>query len=782
MGIGPSLGASTYSSSNLSSLLDSLQLKQPYETEALFTSISSGTLGPEVVDRYSPHAAFFLGIHGVEQKHFESAEILLRYAAEKDGNDLQSYAAEEYLQLLSSREKWAQLVSFFEGHAVNRKVRPEAAVLYLTGLLEDGKLRAFSSAAEEYRELILNKADSELHARYKFLQVVHERRSRKKEWRPSLIELLSRFSRQDLPSELFEDGGYMNISDLSEGAFPPLERSLLRAKYAYGRGDYHTAFSHYIDFMDFIFDDFTMDSSKSEELVLITGVLTDEFALSGLYSGRTWEANAVAEKARRRLEVTAEGKNTGDELFSGNLSSGDITPGELSHPVGPALFWMLETEGYLSRKLGRFSHAGELYNRALDISPQVEARRIMWYIFDCLFRADLSAAVSQLPEISREWTDPSYYADVLYNLIDRLISRRQWKQVSRIADALEHTAVGVAGARAAYISARAAESGYFEADQEQIVRWLRTAIRSSWGTGAGLYYRLMAAAALEGYDISIDVMKPDKFCRILPEDTLEDTKKAEISIGATRTWDDGTLIFADDVLIRGYVKFGLAAEAYHRYGMDRRYVDSLQLSTVREWTSALQAQDMYLESIRMFGRYCRDTRAEMNQDDVKLLYPDAYDHFIGPLTEEYKLSSYLFYALVREESLFDANISSSAGAVGLSQLMPSTAKDVAGRIGVELSELTDPYLNLRLGSWYLMHLMGRTENISQALFAYNGGITRVRRWVRDAGGVGGDLILELIPYQETSHYGRKVLVSSVLYGYFYEGVVPNDLIKSFFGL
>src|SRR6056297_474375 len=63
MGMGPSLGASTYSSSNLSSLLDSLKLKEPYKTEALFSSISSGALGPEVVDRYSPHAAFFLGIH-----------------------------------------------------------------------------------------------------------------------------------------------------------------------------------------------------------------------------------------------------------------------------------------------------------------------------------------------------------------------------------------------------------------------------------------------------------------------------------------------------------------------------------------------------------------------------------------------------------------------------------------------------------------------------------------------------------------------------------------------
>jgi|GEM_PF-3056288 len=781
MGMGPSLGASTYSSSNLSSLLDSLKLKEPYKTEALFSSISSGALGPEVVDRYSPHAAFFLGIHGVEQKHFESAEILLRYAAEKDGNELQSYAAEEYLKLLSSLEKWGKLISFFEGHAVNRKIQPEAAVLYLTGLLKDGKHRTFSRAVEEYRELILNKDDSELSARYVYLQIVHERRSGKKEWRPRLIELLSRFNRQDLPPELFEDGDYMNILDLSEGDFPPLERSLLRAKYAYGRRDYHTAFSHYIDFIGLVFDDFTRNSSKAKKLELITGALTDEFALSGLYSGRTWEANAAVEKARRRLEEAVEDNEIADKLFSGDIP-GNIAPGDLPHPVGPALFWILETEGYLSRKLGRFTHAGDLYDRALDISPQVEARRISWYRFDCLFRADISTAVSQLPELSREWSDPSYYTDVLYNLIDRLISRRQWKEVSRIADALEHTAVGVAGARAAYISARAAESGYINADEEQIIQWLRSAVRSSWGTGAGLYYRLMAATALEGYGISVDVMQPEKFCRILLGDTLEDIKEAERSLGATRTWDDGTFTSVDDVLIGGYVKFGLAAEAYQRYGIDRGYVDSLQISTLREWTAALQAQDMYLESIRMFSRYCRDTRADMNQEDVQLLYPDAYDHFIGPLTEEYELASYLFYALVREESLFDAHISSAAGAVGLSQLMPSTAKDVAGRIGVEIGELTDPYLNLRIGSWYLMHLMERTENISQALFAYNGGITRVRRWVRNAGGVEGDLVLELIPYQETSHYGRKVLVSSVLYGYFYEGVEPNNLIKSFFGL
>jgi len=743
------LSASDYSDTNLSNLIKSLQLKEPYATEALFENIASGALSPEVVDRYSPEAALFLGLHAVEKELFSAAERLLRYAAAMDGSDLHGHAVDEFIRLLARQGKWEELTAYVDTSLPGGAVSAYAAVSHARALLETGRLPALEQAVQEYRGLVEGEGPAALQAEFLLIRIKQERRRGGSRWSGALIKLITAFPREDLPLELFAEAGGTNLADLPEGPFSSAERSLLLAKYAYGRREYHSAFAHYHEFMQ----------EAAERSELLTGVITDEFALSGLYSGRTREAYAAAEGVRRSLEAagSADGE---DELAAGTAEA----PEE-----GSALFWLLETEGYLSRKLGRFSWAEGLYTRALKIAPETERQRIRWYIFDCVFRSNTAAAVSRLPEAAAEWRDPDYYTDVVYNLIDRLLSRRQWVQIAEIADALEQSARGVAGARAAYISARAAEAGLIEADGQQIRNWFRIAVRSSWGTGAGLYYRLMSAAALERHGVTVEALQPADFCRILPVEWA--------ARGATRSWQP---LGTQDRLIRGYVQFGLAAEAYRRWGGDRGYVDGLQLETVRQWTAALQGQQMYLEAIRMFSRYCRDTRAVMTAADVKLLYPPAYQEFIEPLTGEYELPAHVFYALVREESLFDADISSAAGAVGLSQLMPATAADVAGRIGVRATDLTDPHLNLRLGSWYLAHLIGRTENLSQALFAYNGGITRVRRWVRQSDGLEGDLVLELIPFQETSHYGRKVLVAAIMYGYFYQGIELNRLIESFF--
>jgi soluble lytic murein transglycosylase len=130
--------------------------------------------------------------------------------------------------------------------------------------------------------------------------------------------------------------------------------------------------------------------------------------------------------------------------------------------------------------------------------------------------------------------------------------------------------------------------------------------------------------------------------------------------------------------------------------------------------------------------------------------------------------------LVREESHFDAAVSSHAGAVGLSQLMPATAVDVASRMGLprpSITDLRDPQLNLSIGAWYLDHLMGRTDTTAEALYAYNGGLTRVRRWKDQHSSLPEDIFQEMIPFPETLHYGRKILVSYTIYRYLYGSAV-----------
>ena len=118
--------------------------------------------------------------------------------------------------------------------------------------------------------------------------------------------------------------------------------------------------------------------------------------------------------------------------------------------------------------------------------------------------------------------------------------------------------------------------------------------------------------------------------------------------------------------------------------------------------------------------------------------------------QNYDLDPSFLAAVIEQESKFRADAKSSAGAIGLMQLQPATAKGIAIRTGGSkfvLSDLYDPELNVRYGSWYLHHLMVKYGDERLALAAYNAGQQNVDRW-RAAG--------EDVQFPETRAYVSKV--------------------------
>ena len=106
--------------------------------------------------------------------------------------------------------------------------------------------------------------------------------------------------------------------------------------------------------------------------------------------------------------------------------------------------------------------------------------------------------------------------------------------------------------------------------------------------------------------------------------------------------------------------------------------------------------------------------------------------------------------MIEAESKFNSNARSSAGAIGLMQLTPGTAKGIAQYTGgsrFRVSDLTNPDINIRYGAWYLGHLMGKYNNERLALAAYNAGQENVDSWQRAHVG---------IQFQETRDYVAKV--------------------------
>ncbi len=131
----------------------------------------------------------------------------------------------------------------------------------------------------------------------------------------------------------------------------------------------------------------------------------------------------------------------------------------------------------------------------------------------------------------------------------------------------------------------------------------------------------------------------------------------------------------------------------------------------------------------------------------------------------------LLLAVMRQESAFDAEATSSAGARGLMQIMPSTAKQLARTLKMPFApeKLTDPQYNLTLGSYYLSDIIGDFNgSYVMGLAGYNAGPSRVRAWLKAYGDprTGAiDMIdwIELIPFQETRDYVQRVLENLQIY-------------------
>ncbi len=132
----------------------------------------------------------------------------------------------------------------------------------------------------------------------------------------------------------------------------------------------------------------------------------------------------------------------------------------------------------------------------------------------------------------------------------------------------------------------------------------------------------------------------------------------------------------------------------------------------------------------------------------------------------------LALAVTRQESSFNAAAVSSSGALGLMQLLPGTARDVAGRLGVPFiqDKLTrDPSYNVQLGSQYLAEMLGRFGGSYEiALAAYNAGPNRVARWLETMGDPRGGKIdmvdwIEMIPFSETRNYVQRIMEGVTVY-------------------
>lgn len=151
-------------------------------------------------------------------------------------------------------------------------------------------------------------------------------------------------------------------------------------------------------------------------------------------------------------------------------------------------------------------------------------------------------------------------------------------------------------------------------------------------------------------------------------------------------------------------------------------------------------------------------------NDVKLRFPLAYRSSVLAAARKAHLNSAWIWAVMRQESAFMWNAKSSAGALGLMQIMPKTGKNLSRNLNLHKVNLLDPELNIRLGSIYLRYLLKMFNgNATLATAAYNIGPTRVTNYLPLYRHLPSDVWVEILPWKETRDYIKSVSLARNIY-------------------
>lgn len=202
-----------------------------------------------------------------------------------------------------------------------------------------------------------------------------------------------------------------------------------------------------------------------------------------------------------------------------------------------------------------------------------------------------------------------------------------------------------------------------------------------------------------------------------------------------------------------------------------------------EWNNALESASKatYLAAAQLadsVGWHDRAASAAFSagaSDVLPLMYPQAYKNDVAKEADRFNIAHEFVYGVMRRESRFKSDVKSPAGAVGLMQLMPATAKQMGDDLGIKAPvwRLTDSQFNIKLGVKYLNFVLSRFDNnFALAAAAYNAGPSRVKKWMADRP-VETDLWVETIPFDETRAYVQAVLFNTVVFEWVKRGEVTR---------
>ena len=194
----------------------------------------------------------------------------------------------------------------------------------------------------------------------------------------------------------------------------------------------------------------------------------------------------------------------------------------------------------------------------------------------------------------------------------------------------------------------------------------------------------------------------------------------------------------------------------------------------REWNYALQQLDkpQKMVAAQLAHQWNWHDRAIITfaqaqyWDDLEKRFPLAHQELVVNHSRQQSINPAWAFAIIRQESAFTNDARSHAGALGLMQLLPRTARQVARslRIRFRRNDLLNASTNVRLGINYLKIVKDKFKgNSVLATAAYNAGHNRVRKWLPQEGIMPADIWIESVPFTETRDYLKRVMTYTVIY-------------------
>ncbi|MFZ2635370.1 MAG: transglycosylase SLT domain-containing protein [Rectinemataceae bacterium] len=551
--------------------------------------------------------------------------------------------------------------------------------------------------------------------------------------------------------------------------------------------------------------------------------------LFGENAPRAWISDAG------KAFLYSNGAAEGAAFFARALAMPDDSSGSLPQfPDGVKTAearWV--TAFYLARLLsasGKKSDAGILYLDLTDPAPSsADADAALWYWLEIAMaqaaetsfdesmqpaddggilsspRRSLELAI--LAEASLHWKNATNFDDILDPYLRSLLTDKDWNDAVSLASLVAAKSSQATGARLEYLAGRLLETGLAPLPAEpmqnpesaSVVESVRKDLAADFfrrvldRKGAEEYYRSLASWRL-GSD--------PPFLAAFPaaDETASGATLPELSISANATPQPipqpASILqpvsqptspaisqpisptpgapLSESAFIKAYLANDLDSLAASRAMAS---LGSATPSTLAALAREFSKEGLHNAALRLARDAVARGGSSADPDLYGLVYPIAWNDVVTEAAGKAGIPEALVYGIVRSESVFDPKAVSKSGAIGLTQLMPPTAAETAGKLGMSHYSLTDPTDNLRIGMSYYSTMLARFgSRPMRAMFAYNAGPSRMIRWAQESGELPDDILLETLHLSETRQYGKNIVQATLAYGKIHYGYDSSTLL------